>query len=292
MTMAEREPILEARSLSFVYPESQYYALHDVNIKIFQGEYIGITGASGAGKTTLCLALCGVIPNLIQGGLVGDVFVNGRNTREAAIADLVRDIGVVMQDPESQLFSLSVFADVTFGLENLKFSREEIVKRADWALEVVGMSDFKKRPSGSLSGGQKQRVALACALALGSKIIVLDEPTSELDPIGSEEVFMTLQSLRDQGLTIVLVEQKVEEITRFVDRLIYVKDGCITLDAPPRKFFEQMRETYLANGSDIYMPDATALAFELSQHHQADFDLLPLDEVEFIEQFKKYRRTV
>jgi energy-coupling factor transporter ATP-binding protein EcfA2 len=218
------------------------------------------------------------------------MYANNMNIQDLQIADLARSIGLVLQDPETQLFSLSVMADVTFGLENMSFPRDEIVKRAEWALEKVGMSEYKNRPSGSLSGGQKQRVALACALALGSKIIILDEPTSELDPIGSEEVFMTLQSLRDDGLTIVLVEQKVEDIVRFVDRLIYVKDGAIALDLAPQQFVKQMRESYLADNIDIYIPQTAALAFELSKHH-FEFDPLPLDENEFINQYQQKGRV-
>jgi energy-coupling factor transporter ATP-binding protein EcfA2 len=286
--MSEQKPIIETNDLGFVYPESKYYAIHDINLKIHEGEYIGITGASGAGKTTLSHCLCGAIPHLVQGHMEGNVLIRGNSTRDNSLADLVRDIGIVMQEPESQLFSLSVFADVTFGLENLKFSRQEIVERAEWALDIVGMSEFKNRSSGSLSGGQKQRVALAATIALGSKIIILDEPTSELDPIGSQEVFETLNKLRGE-VTIILFEQKVEDIAPLVDRLFYIKDGSIILDEKPRDFFDKLRDDYFSQEFDIYIPQVTALAFELARNGYSS-EQLPLSENEFMEMYEKLGR--
>jgi energy-coupling factor transporter ATP-binding protein EcfA2 len=284
--MNEQKPIIETNDLGFIYPESKFYAIHDINLKVNEGEFIGITGASGAGKTTLSHCLCGAIPHLVQGHMEGSVTIRGNSTRDISLADLVRDIGIVMQEPESQLFSLSVIADVTFGMENLKFSREEISKRAQWALDIVGMSEFKNRPSGSLSGGQKQRVTLAATIALGSKIIILDEPTSELDPIGSQEVFEALKKLRDEGMTIVLFEQKVEVVAPLVDRLLYIRDGTILYDEKPRDFFEKMRDDYFGSEFDIYIPQVTALAFELSRMGY-QFEQLPLSENEFMDLYKK-----
>ena len=258
------EPILEAEGLSFRYPGLTEYALRDVGLAIRRGEYVGITGASGAGKSTLCLALCGAIPQLAHGELGGRVAVVGKDTARTSVADLVRHVGIVFQDPESQLFSLSVFADVAFGMENLKLPRAEILERAEWALQTVGMLPFRDQPSASLSGGQKQRVAIACALAMGSEILILDEPTSELDPVGTDEVFSVLRELNRQGVTIVIAEQKVSELVGYLDRLVYLKQGRVVLDLPPPEFFLAMRQQYLDGGEvDMFVPQVTLLAYEL-----------------------------
>ena len=287
--MVDKKPILDARDLSFVYPETKVYANYQINLTVHEGECVGIAGASGAGKTTLCMALSGAIPHLVQGFMEGEVFVDGLNIRETSVSELARHVGIVMQEPESQLFSLSVFADVTFGLENLKFSPKEIIERAEWALDVVGMLEFKDRQSSRLSGGQKQRVALACTLALGSKLVILDEPTSELDPIGTEEVFNVVNLLRSRGVTIVVVEQKVEQLVQIVDRLVYMQGGQMILNKPPREFFMEARARYFNGELDIYTPQVTELAYQLSER-SLEIDPLPLTVEDFMASYP--RKTV
>lgn len=282
------EVVLEAESLSFRYPEVEAYALREVELRVRRGEYVGITGPSGTGKSTLCLALCGAIPHLVLGDLHGCVRVVGKNTSSTPIADLVRHVGIVLQDPESQLFSLSVLADVTFGLENLRFPKSEILDRAEWALRVVGMHPFKDRPSASLSGGQKQRVAIACALAMGSQVLILDEPTSELDPIGTDEVFSVLRMLNQQGMTIIVAEQKVGELVGYIDRLVYLRDGQVVLDQAPRPFFRSTRQEYLEQGElDLFIPQVTRLAYDLHRDG-LEHDLPPVN----VEQFATWYRSL
>jgi energy-coupling factor transport system ATP-binding protein len=259
------DPILTVERLRFRYPETVEPALNDVNLSIGHGEYVGISGAAGAGKSTLCMALCGCIPHLVHGELSGKVVADGLVAAESTIAELARHIGIVLQDPESQLFSLSVFADVTFGLENLKLPREAVLERAEWALEMVGMADSRDRPSASLSGGQKQRVAIACTLAMGSDVIVLDEPTSELDPQGTEEVFRVLDELHRRGTTVVVAEQKVGELVKYVDRLVYLRKGRVLLDLPPQAFFAATREWYARGEADMLIPQVAMLAYELDR---------------------------
>lgn len=274
--------VLEVESFGFRYPEVEEYALQDVNLRVRRGEYIGITGPSGAGKSTLCLALSGAIPHLVLGDLYGRVRLVGKDTATTPIADLVRHAGIVLQDPESQLFSLSVFADVTFGPENLRFPKEEILQRAEWALRMVGMWDFRDRPSARLSGGQKQRVAIACALAMGSEILILDEPTSELDPMGTDEVFSVLRTLNQQGMTIAIAEQKVSELAGYVDRLVYLKHGQVVMVQEPRAFFRSMRPRYLERGElDLFVPQATQLAYDLYRDSLHD-ELPPITVDQFV----------
>lgn len=276
------DPILVAEGLTFRYPEVAEYALRNVSLRVERGQYIGITGASGAGKTTLCLALCGCIPHLVRGELGGKVLVDGLLVRDTPIAELARHIGIVLQDPESQLFSLSVFADVAFGLENLKLPRAEIIERAEWALATVGMLEYRDRPSASLSGGQKQRVAIACTLAMGSRVVVLDEPTSELDPAGTEEVFRVLDELHRRGTTVIVAEQKVGELVKYVDRLVYLRQGEVLLDLPPREFFAAIREWYARGEADMFIPQVTMLAYELEADARFD-DLPPITIPQFVE---------
>lgn len=281
--------VLRAESLSFRYPEAEGFALENINLQVRQGEFLGITGASGAGKTTLCSALCGAIPHLILGEMRGRVLISDKDTSQTPIAELTKEVGVVLADPEAQLFSLSVFADVTFGPENLRLPREEIIRRAEWALNVVGMYEFKDRPSGSLSGGQKQRVAIACTLAMGSNIIVLDEPTSELDPIGTEEVFTVLKQLNDSGVTVVVAEQKVEELAKVIHRLVYIQSGRILFDLPSRDFFLATRDDYLQGKADVFMPQVTQLAHELYRSG-VPLNSIPITIEEFLAELSTLKR--
>ncbi|WP_258358572.1 energy-coupling factor ABC transporter ATP-binding protein [Moorella sulfitireducens] len=288
-----QEIVIETKDLQFVYPMTTEPVLKGINLTIKKGEFICITGPSGAGKTTLSLALCGAIPHLVNGDMSGEVFVKGVSSKKAHIADLCKQVGVVLQDPEAQLFSLSVFSDVAFGLENFKFPPEEIIKRVDWALEVVGMQNYKDRSPSALSGGQKQRVAIACSLAMGPEILVLDEPTSELDPMGSEEVYAVLNKLNQQGVTIILVDQKVELIAPIADRIIYMRDGQILSDREPHQFFAEYRDQYLKGEKiDFFIPSVTALSYKLFQRFGAKMDPVPISVEEFITSYQKWEASL
>jgi energy-coupling factor transporter ATP-binding protein EcfA2 len=290
MDSGDRRVILEAVNLSFSYPHSSQPVLCDLSLQVNQGESIGITGPAGSGKTTLLLALCGAIPQLIHGRMAGDVVVSGLNTKRTEIAELARHVTLVMQDPDLQLFGSSIFEDVTFGLENLRFPVEQISARAEWALMAVGMCDLRDRPSSTLSGGQKQRAALACTLAMGSEIIVLDEPTSELDPAGTEDVFRVLGDLRAMGTTIVIAEQNLEHLARLVDRLVYIRQGNIHLQAPQQEFFEKLLSQYLCADLDISIPQTAVLAFELARDGHI-FAPIPLNEGDFLTDYQHKRRS-
>jgi energy-coupling factor transport system ATP-binding protein len=220
------------------YKSSEDWVLKDINLEVKEGEFLAITGPSGVGKSTFCLALNGVIPHTFKGRQRGDVFINGQNTFETGVATLSRDVGMVFQDPESQFFGLSVEEEITFGLENMQLERDEMKKRMDWALETVLLAGSHIRSPYELSGGQKQRVAVAAALAMSPKILVLDEPTSELDPIGKSEVFSVLSEIRkNRKMTIILVSHNTEEIAHSADRVIFIDNGEIKLEAPPEEFF-------------------------------------------------------
>ena len=229
-------PIIEARDLTYTYPIGEKPAFRDVNLQINKGEFVIITGPSGCGKTTLCRCFNGLIPHFYGGKLEGDITVCGLNVREHPTYEIAQHVGMVFQNPENQLFALSVEKDVAFGLENLGVPREEIRRRVDWALKITGIYDLRNRAPYELSGGQQQRVAIASVLAMNPEVVVLDEPTSFLDPLGAEQIFKVINRLnKDLGITIVLVEHRLDLISKYASRVIVMQDGRIALDGDPRK---------------------------------------------------------
>ncbi|HLE27821.1 MAG TPA: ATP-binding cassette domain-containing protein [Anaerolineales bacterium] len=233
--------------LRFAYPPLEpggaaIPVLHGVNLRVRRGEVLGLLGPTGSGKSTLCLALAGLVPHSTGGAFGGNVTVAGLNTRRERVAALAQKVGLVFQDAESQLFNMTVEDEVAFGPESLGLPRETIAERVDWALRAVRMAapEYLERSPFHLSGGQKQRVALAAILAMRPEILVLDEPTAELDPLGKAEVFGVLAELRRaQGMTMVIVEQDVEELARLADRVAVLAEGRIVLEGPPREIFAQ-----------------------------------------------------
>lgn len=214
-----------------------------LSLTIESGEFVSIMGPTGVGKTTLCLALNGIVPHSAGGVYGGDVVIHGVNTREADVATLASMVGIVFQDPESQFFNMAVEDEVAFGPESLGIDPKEIAERVRWALGIVGMQKYLRRSPFHLSGGQKQRVAIASILAMQPSILVLDEPTSGLDPIGKAEVFRVVHELKHrEGMTIVMVEQEAEKIAEFSDRVIVLENGAVALDGTPEEIFGQAEE--------------------------------------------------
>lgn len=213
--------------VSFRYDgaQPQGSALKDISLEIFDGDFVGIIGASGAGKTTLTYAINGVIPHHYSGEFYGSVTVNGVDTVDSK-ESLFLMVGSVFQDVDAQMVASMVEDELLFGLENYGIPHDEIETRICEALAAVGIEELRDRSIGSLSGGQKQKVAIAAILALRPSIIVLDEPTGELDPQSSRLIFSTLQSLnRDFGITVVLVEQKIMLQCEFAHKLILMEKG-------------------------------------------------------------------
>ena len=221
------EPIIKIENLSYTYP-SATKALTDISLDVYPGEYLAIVGANGAGKTTLCMFLNGVIPNVVGGRVSGTVHVCGMDTFEHHVYDIAQNVGLVLQDPESQLFSADVRSEIAFAAENRGVPREEIINACRKSLRLCRLEELASRLSDELSGGQKQRLAIASNLIVRPKILVADEPTSQLDPIGKEEVFATLSSLnKDFGMTVVIASHDVDEIEKYADRVIVLDHGSI-----------------------------------------------------------------
>lgn len=205
--------------------------LHDVSLTVGEGEVVALVGPTGCGKSTLLHICAGVIPHFITGELTGDVHIFGTNTRETSLARIAADIGTVTQDPENQLFNLIVADEIAWGMENRGFERSEIRRGLDGALEFFRIPHLRDRITYDLSGGEKQRVVLSANYAPAPKLFLLDDPTSQLDPIGAQQVLIGIQALAESGHTILVVESKLEEIWSLVDRVVLLNDGTIQLDA-------------------------------------------------------------
>lgn len=230
------QPVISVEQLSFSYPQASSKALDEIDFQVRAGEFIGITGPAGAGKSTLVLCINGIIPHFQSGTYHGHVRINGKDTFDMSCADISRQVGSVFQDPEAQIVAPIVEDEIAFGLENFGMEPSLIETRIAESLQLIGISHLRHRSTQELSGGQKQRVAIAAAVALRPQILVLDEPTSELDPIGTMEVFEVLKSLnRDYGLTVIVVEQKMNVLLEYIQRLLIVDHGKLIRNGDPRQ---------------------------------------------------------
>jgi len=248
--------VIKTRDLTYTYPGSTKPSIKDISITIESGEFVILTGPSGCGKTTLCRCFNGLIPHFYSGKVEGDVIVTGRKVVDHSIYELARHVGLVFQNPENQLFALSVEKDVAFGLENLAVPRDEMRKRVDWALQMTGIEELSERPPHELSGGQQQRVAIACVLAMQPDVMILDEPTSFLDPVGAQKIFEVINELNKKlGTTIILVEHRLDLASKYANHVIVMDEGKVVLDGEPRGVFNSEKARLIGVG----VPKATRL---------------------------------
>lgn len=236
-------PIIKLHQVTYHYPLTQTPALQDIDLEIEEGEFVAIIGPNGAGKSTLCYTLAGFIPHFYKGELDGTVEVDGDTAQHSNLADWVMKVGLVFQNPFNQISGAkyTVFEEVAFGLENSGVPRAEIIRRVEEVLQLIGIADLADRSPYSLSGGQQQRVALASILVMQPKVLVLDEPTSQMDPIGTREVFGAIRQMAEQGITVVMAEHKMEWIAQFADRVIALWEGKILLEGPPHQVLTDER---------------------------------------------------
>jgi energy-coupling factor transport system ATP-binding protein len=258
--LAANVPI-ELRDLNFSYLRGSGTVLKDVNLTVNKGEFLGIMGPTGVGKTTLLYIMSGVIPHYLRGKLSGTVAVNGKKTSEMSMAELSRMVGMVLQDPESQIFNLFVREELAWGLENMGMPKEEIIAKRDEVAKFFGIENIQNNVTYDLSGGQKQRVAIASVYCLGNDIFLLDEPTSELDPIGTTIVFDAVKKLvSKKGITVVTVEHKSEQLAQFADRIALLNNGEIKTISEPTRFFAE-KELLAEAGIDA--PQVSELTYDL-----------------------------
>jgi energy-coupling factor transport system ATP-binding protein len=255
--------MIRINDFSFKYSESDRYALTDISLHIKKGEFVGIIGPSGAGKSTLLMSMNGIIPHHYTGDFYGTVAVNGLDTVENGCAALSRHVGSVLQDPETQIVASNVEDEIAFSLENFQVPSGEMDRRIEESLTLAGIGHLRKRDTTALSGGQKQRVVVAAAIALHPEILVLDEPTSELDPLGSVMIFETLARLnRDYGMTVVVVEQKIALLSQFCSRLMTMEGGKIITDLSTG---ETLKQTHRLIELGINCPRVVSLARRLEE---------------------------
>ena len=238
MTYTKAVDVIEIDSLSYKYPKGPTHSLKDISFRVDSPRFVAIMGPTGAGKTTLAMTLNGLIPQLFDGELAGYVSVMGMNTQRFRVQTLVSKVGLVMQDPETQIFGITVQEDVAFGPGNMGLETKEIQKRIDDSLRIVRLTGYEGRFTGELSGGEKQRLAIAGILAMHPEVLVLDEPTSELDPLGREEIYQAIDNLqRERNLTILAVEHSSEDVAERADEVIVVNSGAIVWHGRPRDLF-------------------------------------------------------
>ncbi len=282
---------IELEDVSYRYQRGERDVLQNISLTIEKGSFVVLMGAAGAGKTTLSLLLNGIIPQLLEGELRGKVMVAGRDVSGYPVQALAQYVGLVLQDPESQIFGLTVEEDVAFGLRNFQVPQGEIRSRVEEALKRVGLEGFNARETATLSGGEKQRLAIAGMLVLEPEILVLDEPTAELDPIGRTEVYRVLEYLRrDKGLTLLVIEHSPENIVQVADHILVIQDGKLVWQGEPGTL---LRQIPLLNVYGIRPLPTAEWGYALYEQGMLSFQEIPLSLAEaeaVIERFAGKRR--
>ncbi|WP_088186797.1 energy-coupling factor transporter ATPase [Desulfosporosinus sp. FKA] len=266
---------IELNNVSYQYPNSLQPSLQGINLSLNKGQFVVLMGAAGAGKTTLSLCLNGLIPQLFEGELTGEVKVAGRNVRKTPVQLMSTILGLVLQDPETQILGRTVEEDTAFGPRNISVPLEEIQHRVDRSLEKVRLKGYNQRLTEELSGGEKQRLAIAGVLSMEPEILVLDEPTSELDPAGRLEIYATLDDLRrKRALTILLAEHSSEEVINRADEIIVLNQGQLVWRGEPSQLF---RNIPLLQQYGIKPLPVSLVGWNLYEKGWIAFDEIPLD---------------
>ena len=241
---------IKIENLKYRYPNTTKLALDGLDFEIEKGSFIGIIGENGAGKSTLCQAFNGLVPGFFKGAYGGKVLIGDTEVAKTTVSKLCQKVGLVFQNPFNQLSGAkeTVFEEIAFGLQNFGVPKEEMISRVNEVMELLDIADYRDRNPFDLSGGQMQRVALAGILAMKPEVIVLDEPTSQLDPAGSEEVFAAVDKLAKSGITIIMVEQKLEKLAEYCDRILLLHQGNqIAFDSPEQIFSREDLQSYGVN---------------------------------------------
>jgi len=265
------------RDVKFTYANSSRRALDGVSLDIEKGEFVTLLGANGSGKSTICMLSNGLIPHAVKGRLEGSAKVFGFEVSEHTVSEFATRVGIVFQEPESQLFCMSVEEEVAFGPENLAVPREEIRERVGWALELVGMKGYDDRSPFSLSGGEKQRVAIAAALSMRPEMLVLDEPAYALDPVGRIGLYRVLRELKERhGMTVLLAERDAEEASVFSDRVVLTKEGRVIDSGAPK---EMLRDPDRLRSIGVLPPQLSEVASLLGKRlGRSDLNFTGMDE--------------
>lgn len=272
-------PIVKVSDLTYYYEGQEQPALRDVNLEVQPGEFLLLIGSSGCGKSTLALSLNGIIPLVLGGRIKGRIYIDGTDTRCSSVHELSSRVGIVFQDPESQLCNLYVEEEVGFGPSNLLLTPAEVERRVEQALADVGQRDLRRRLIYELSGGQKQRVAIASVLAMEPDVLVFDEPTANLDPMAATKMFDLIETInRETGTTVILIEHNVDRVMRRADRLVVMADGHIVGDESPRSFMRE-KGRFVLDVLGLRIPQACEVGLRMEEKGLR-LESFPLDGVE------------
>jgi energy-coupling factor transporter ATP-binding protein EcfA2 len=280
-------PLIELEDVTFTYRGAKEAAIKNISLTINQGEFVGVIGPTGAGKSSLCWVIVGVAPQILHGKLQGNVQVCGLAPNRRPISEITQIVGLVQQDAEVQLLMTDIEKEIIFPLENLSLPRCEIERRLNYVLDLVNLREDRLRHPFYLSGGQKQRVAVAAVLAMEPEILILDEATSELDPIGAEEVHNLAGQLKAQGKTIIMVEHNIDELAKHADRIVVLDHGQKVRDGPTREVLENVE---FLTQLGIYPPQVTQVAFGL-RSRGVPINRLPLTLEECLQAFSALELT-
>jgi energy-coupling factor transporter ATP-binding protein EcfA2 len=277
--------IINLNNVTYKYPLTDSPALQNISLQVEEGEFVAVVGPNGAGKSTLCYTLAGFVPHFFKGELTGKVEVDEKDLHQSTLDEWVLNVGLAFQNPFNQISGAkyTVFEELAFGLENIGVPREEMKARVEAAMRLTGISDLADRSPYSLSGGQQQRVALSSILVMQPKVLVLDEPTSQMDPIGTREVFSVIRTLAEKGMTVVLVEHKMEWIAEFADRVIALHEGNIILEGSASEVLTSDLLLEKGFGSSRY----TSVAREAKKKGLWKKEKLPVTLDEAVEGFLK-----
>ncbi|MCG8501511.1 MAG: energy-coupling factor ABC transporter ATP-binding protein [Firmicutes bacterium] len=277
---------LEVVNVTYKYPIAKENVLENISFSVNKGEFVAIVGRNGCGKTTLCNILRGFIPSFHKGKFKGNVLINEKDINEMSMGEIAVEVGFVFQNPFIQVSGVknSVFHEVAYGLENLGMAREEIIERTDKILKDLKMDDLRDKHPVELSGGQRQRVALASVLVMDPNILIIDEPTSQLDPQSTEKVFEIIRLLKEKNKTIILVEHKIDLISEYADRVILIDNKKIVFDDLAKKVLA--RKEVMSYG--VNLPQVAKAGIRFEEQTGQELDFIPSVLKDAISVFKKY----
>ena len=272
-------------NVNYKYPLEEKQALKNINIEIKKGEFWAIIGKNGSGKTTFCNMLRRFVPDFYKGELTGKVTLEDKELKDYSQKELVQKIGFVFQNPFTQISGVkdTVFEEIAYGLENLGLDKEEIISRVEKILKLLEIEKLRERNPYDLSGGQKQRVALASIIAMDPDILVIDEPTSQLDPKGTEDIFKIINLMANEGKTIILVEHKLELIAEYAENILVLDEGEIILSGKA----EEVLNNKILLEKEIGMTKYSILAYELEKARKVEFEEIPITKEKTVELLKK-----
>lgn len=263
-------PIIELKNFSFRYEGAEELVLKNVTMTINEGEFVGIVGCNRAGKSTICKCMVGILPFVMGGQWDGEIVVDGKSFNQTKGENISDTIGIVFQDAESQFTQPTVEDELAFAMCNFGFEKELIRERILYAAEACGLMDLLDRSPFRLSGGQQQRLAVACILALQPRVLILDESTSQLDPVGRDDIFRLVGELNKLGKTVIMVDHNIEKIAECVDKVLVLHEGdMIAYDAPSRVFCQKE----LLNANSVRIPQVTDAALAMKDQLNIQGDL-------------------